>query len=60
LPDAAGNISADPLLDASGHIGAQSPCRNTGTATGAASTDRDADGRPQEAAVDIGADEFVP
>jgi hypothetical protein len=60
LPGAAGNISADPLLDATGHLAAASPCRNAGTATGAPATDRDGDSRPQEGAFDIGADEFVP
>jgi len=60
LPGAAGNISADPLLDTTGHLAAASPCRNAGTATGAPATDRDGDSRPQEGAVDIGADEFVP
>ena len=60
LPGAAGNISADPLLDATGHLAAASPCRNAGTATAAPATDRDGDSRPQEGAFDIGADEFVP
>ena len=60
LPGAAANISADPLLDATGHIAAESPCRNAGTATGAPATDLDGQPRPQEGAVDIGADEFVP
>ena len=60
LPGAAGNISADPLRDATGHLAAASPCRNAGTATAAPATDRDGDSRPQEGAFDIGADEFVP
>ena len=60
LPGAAGNISADPLLDTTGHLAAASPCRNAGTATGAPATDRDGDSRPQEGAFDIGADELVP
>jgi len=60
LPGAAGNISADPLLDATGHLAAASPCRNAGTAAGAPATDRDGDSRSQEGAFDIGADEFVP
>jgi len=60
LPGAAGNISADPLLDATGHLAAESPCRNAGTASGAPATDIDGQPRPQEGAFDIGADEFVP
>jgi len=60
LPGAAGNISADPLLDSTGHIAPESPCRNAGTASGAPATDIDGQPRPQEGAFDIGADEFVP
>src|SRR5947207_4920866 len=60
LPGAAGNISADPLLDSTGHLAPESPCRNAGTASGAPATDIDGQPRPQEGAFDIGADEFVP
>src|SRR2546425_7497127 len=60
LPGAAANISADPLLDTTGHIAPESPCRNAGTANGAPATDIDGQPRPQEGADDIGADEFVP
>jgi hypothetical protein len=59
---AGGTVAADPLLDATWHIAAASPCRNTGTAK--AAPDHDFDNPPttraQESAYDIGADEYAP
>jgi hypothetical protein len=60
LAGASANLNADPLLNLSWHLAAASPCRNTGTATGAPAHDFDNQGRPNEAIVDIGADEFYP
>jgi hypothetical protein len=67
LNDLGGNISTDPLLtDAprdprSGlHLTAGSPCIDSGTSTGAPTTDFEGDPRPTGAGCDIGADEFVP
>ena len=54
-----GNIDGDPLLTADGHLSEDSPCTDGGTPAGAPSVDRDGDGRPYGAAVDIGADEFI-
>jgi len=54
------NISADPVLAVDGHIAANSACRNTGTSAGGPLYDFDGDLRPQEAAFDIGADEYHP
>jgi hypothetical protein len=56
---AANNIDAEPLLDASHHIGATSPCRDAGTSTEAPGHDFEGDVRPAGAAVDIGADEVA-
>ena len=60
LAGASMNLSAAPVLNASWHLGAASPCRNTGTATGAPAYDFDGNVRPNEAIVDIGADELYP
>ena len=60
LTGSAGNINADPLLDATFHLLAMSPCRNAGTMTGAPAFDFDANMRPQEMVFDIGADEYTP
>jgi hypothetical protein len=59
---AAANLSSDPLFvgAVNYHIGAGSPCRNTGTASGAPTYDWENDPRPQESLFDIGADEFRP
>jgi hypothetical protein len=57
---AGNNISADPLLNGTWHIPVTSPCLDKGTAQNAPKTDRDAQGRPNGAAVDIGADEYYP
>ncbi len=54
---ASGNLNADPMLDATLHLGASSPCANTGTATEAPPNDYDSDARPQGSGVDIGHDE---
>jgi hypothetical protein len=54
---ASGNISADPLLDATWHLGPMSPCIDQGTMTEAPPTDFEGDVRPQGLAVDIGPDE---
>jgi len=59
-PTATANISADPLFTAGNHLPVGSPCVNTGTATGAPTTDIDGDMRPQLQAFDIGADEYRP
>jgi len=56
-PWATANLSADPLLDATHHLSAGSPCIDQGTATDAPSFDRDGDVRPAGAGFDIGADE---
>jgi hypothetical protein len=56
---ASGNISADPMLDGTLHLGASSPCLNTGTATEAPATDFDGDARPQGSGIDIGHDESM-
>jgi len=50
-----GNFSADPLLDASYRLKADSPCIDTGTGADAPLTDRDGDVR--DAHPDVGADE---
>ncbi len=56
-PPATVNQSADPLLDASWHLGAQSPCINLGVPTESPGTDFDGDLRPSAGGYDIGADE---
>jgi hypothetical protein len=63
-----GNINQDPLLSADFHLFVNSPCIDAGTnaAPGIPASDFDGDGRFIDgnedglAAVDIGADEFVP
>lgn len=60
LPGAAANISADPRLNATNHLMTGSPCIDTGTATGAPTTDLDNQRRPNLAGYDMGADEFYP
>lgn len=71
-----GNINSDPLFTSftagdkaanndpktSGdfHIQSGSPCRNTGTNTGAPADDIDGNSRPQEGTTDMGSDEYVP
>jgi hypothetical protein len=60
LSGSTGNISADPMLDATFHLLPNSPCRNAGTANGAPAFDFDGNPRPQEMVYDIGADEYVP
>ena len=61
--DLGGNINANPLLVNPGlnfHLTAGSPCIDTGTCTGAPTTDFEGDPRPTGASCDMGADEFVP
>ena len=55
-----GNINSDPLFVSSGayELQANSPCINSGTSTGAPSTDIDGTPRPQGAGYDMGAYEF--
>ena len=55
---AAANVGGDPLLDATWHLGAGSPCIDAGTATEAVAADFEGDPRPAGAAVDIGHDEM--
>jgi hypothetical protein len=54
-----GNISADPLLDARGHLRPGSLCIGQGDNASAPDTDIDGEPRPQGGQSDIGADEFV-
>lgn len=56
-PWASSNLSADPMLDATHHLGAGSPCVDRGVAIEAPPLDRDGDPRPAGAGYDIGADE---
>jgi len=60
--DLGGNISADPLLVSTHdvHLRPGSPAIDTGTCTGAPTTDFEGDPRPTGASCDMGADEFVP
>jgi hypothetical protein len=55
-----GNLAANPLLTATNHLMATSPCRNTGIATNAPATDIDNQARPNESVFDIGSDEYYP
>ena len=57
IPSVGANIVGDPLLGATWHIGAASPCINKGTLTEAPAKDMDGEARPKGAAIDIGADE---
>jgi hypothetical protein len=54
-----GNIDADPLLDAQGHLRPGSPCVDRGDDASAPETDIDGETRPQGFGGDMGADEFV-
>ena len=58
-----GNFVANPLFVGSGsgdyHLSASSPCIDAGTADGAPTDDYEGDARPQDQAVDVGADEYV-
>ncbi len=57
-----GNVDADPLLTADGHLLGDSPCYNAGdpnTSTEGAETDIDAEPRPMSGRIEIGADEFI-
>lgn len=56
-PQWTGSFVADPLVDATFHLTALSPCVDTGTATEAPAVDFEGDLRPQGTAIDIGPDE---
>jgi hypothetical protein len=59
----AANIDVDPQVTWTGGwpvLGATSPCRNTGTASGAPTWDYELHPRPLESAPDIGPDEYHP
>ena len=51
------NFSADPLLDATFHLRAGSPCIDAGTTIEAPANDIDGDVRPRGAGIDVGPDE---
>ena len=55
-----GNIDADPLFvsDTDLHLQSGSPCKDTGTATGAPSDDLDGQPRPSCSGYDMGAYEY--
>ena len=57
IPTVGNNITGDPLLNATWHLGAGSPAINKGTATEAPPKDMDGEARPKGTAIDIGADE---
>ncbi|MEO7095183.1 MAG: choice-of-anchor Q domain-containing protein, partial [Polyangiales bacterium] len=56
-PVASLNINADPQVDATWHIGAQSPCINAGVPTESPGKDFEGDTRPGAGVIDMGADE---
>jgi len=58
--DVGGNINRNPLFLRGVHLSPGSPAIDTGTCTGAPTTDFEGDPRPAGAGCDIGADEFVP
>lgn len=58
-PGGNGNIDADPLLDAQGHLRPGSPCIDAGDDAAAPDTDIDGETRPQGSHSDMGADEHV-
>src|SRR5439155_14210829 len=63
VTDLGGNISTNPLFVAAPaniHLSPGSSCIDTGTCTGAPTTDFEGDPRPTGAGCDMGADEFVP
>ena len=57
MPQAQGNLSGDPLLDATFHLGAGSPCIDKGVVTEAPARDIVGLARPHGVAMDIGPDE---
>jgi len=57
-PPATANLNADPLLDATWHLGASSPCIDQGTTSEAPTADFDGQARPMRTAIDIGPDEL--
>lgn len=56
-PNASMSLVEDPMIDATWHLGAQSPCIDAGIATEAPAVDFDGDARPAGTAPDIGPDE---
>jgi Putative metal-binding motif len=57
LPQATNNLQGNPMVDATLHLMAGSPCIDTGVATEAPTTDFEGDARPKGAGFDIGPDE---
>jgi Putative metal-binding motif len=57
-PAAVSNQHVDPMLDATWHLVAGSPCIDTGSATEAPTTDFEGEARPAGGATDIGHDEM--
>ena len=54
---ATGNLSGDPMLDATWHLSTGSPAIDTGVSTSLAAVDFEGDARPTGSGFDIGADE---
>jgi len=58
--DLGNNVDVNPQLYRTGKLQPGSPAIDTGTCTGAPTTDFEGDPRPTGASCDMGADEFVP
>ncbi len=54
-----GSVDIDPMLAPDNHLRRGSPCADQGTSIGSPVTDREEEGRPYGAGVDIGSDEFI-